>query len=336
MKNFLPEGVLARLTEFRARQPEAILEILKNRRAGPRKTPDGRLNLLAADHPARGVTQVRSQDLAMGDRHDYLARILRVVAGNGVDGVMATMDILEDLLILDHLVTQAGGESFTDDKLLIPSLNRGGLLDSAWELDDPITGASPDACARWGMDGGKLLLRVDPEDRDSLKTLRYCAQAITRLAELGLPCFLEPLPVKKVEGKYRVVREAEAIARLVGVATALGESSRHIWLKLPFCPDYEIVAKSTTAPILLLGGPASDAPASILEEVAQGLAAGANVRGTLLGRKVLYPGDADPLAVARAVSSLVHEDATLDRATASIPSQEEAAWAHADAPWHRL
>src|SRR5437867_7493078 len=35
--------------------------------------------------------------------------------------------------------------------------------------------------------------------------------------------------------------------------------------------------------------------APFLQQVAEGIAAGPNVRGALVGRNVLYPGDADPL-----------------------------------------
>ena len=54
------------------------------------------------------MTKVGDDALAMADRHEYLARILRVLSGNRVDGVMATMDILDDLLIVDGLLREAG------------------------------------------------------------------------------------------------------------------------------------------------------------------------------------------------------------------------------------
>jgi DhnA family fructose-bisphosphate aldolase class Ia len=250
---------------------------------------------------------------------------------------MATMDILEDLLILDHLVKEAGGASFLDDKLLVPSLNRGGLYGSAWELHDPITGATPESCARWGMDGAKLLLRVCADDPDSLKTLQICADAVSRLAQLNVPCFLEPLPVKRSgERFFNVTKEAAALAQLVGVASALGESSRGLWLKLPWCPDFQTVARSTTLPILLLGGPATGDATGLLEQIRSGLAAGSNVRGALVGRNVLYPGKADPLAVARAVHALIHQDHSLDEALLTLQESKEDEWVHANAPWHRL
>jgi len=63
---------------------------------------DGKLNILARII-RRGGDQVGEDSLAMSDRRDYLARILRVLASDKVDGLMATMDILEDLLAMPRL-----------------------------------------------------------------------------------------------------------------------------------------------------------------------------------------------------------------------------------------
>ena len=154
--------------------------------------PDGKLNILAADHPARRVTKVGDDALAMSDRRDYLARILRVLMSDKVDGLMATMDILEDLLAIDGLVREAGGKALLDGKLLIASLNRGGLAGASWELDDPITGPSPATCQAWRFDGVKILLRIADDEPGSLKTMLASAQAITECNALRLPVFLEP------------------------------------------------------------------------------------------------------------------------------------------------
>src|SRR5437773_10186161 len=94
----------------------------------------------------------------------------------------------------------------------------------------------------------------------------------------------------KNNDSYRVVKTAEALAKIVSVASALGDSSRYLWLKLPYCESYEVVARSTTLPILLLGGESVGDPTAFLQDVAAGMSAGANVRGALVGRNVLYPG----------------------------------------------
>jgi hypothetical protein len=233
---------------------------------------------------------------------------------------MASIDILEDLLVLHSLFAEAGGPALLDNRLLIASLNRGGLAGASWEMDDPITGPSANACAAMKLDGAKLLLRICDEEPESLRTLMYCAQAITELNALGLPTFLEPLPVAKSNGGYRVVKTSEALAKIVGVATALGDSSCYLWLKLPYCDNYEVVARSTTLPILLLGGESVGDATPLLREIEAGLNSGSNVRGALVGRNVLYPGPEDPFVVAQATGSIIHQRWTVDRTVAAQES----------------
>jgi hypothetical protein len=266
------------------------------------------------------VTKVGDDALKMADRHGYLARIVRVLQSDLVDGVMASMDILEDLLVLHALFAEAGGPALLDNKLLIASLNRGGLAGTSWEMDDPITGPSANACAAMKLDGAKLLLRICDEEPESLRTLMNCARAITEMNALDFPTFLEPLPVVKNNGGYRVVKTAEALAKIVGVASALGDSSRYLWLKLPYCDNYEVVARSTTLPILLLGGESVGDATPLLREIEAGLNSGTNVRGALVGRNVLYPGLEDPFVVAQATGSIIHEHWTVDRTVAAQES----------------
>ncbi len=319
-KEFLPASALAKITELRMADPGYPARIAKTRKRREVLSSDGRLNILAADHPARRVTKVGDDALRMTDRHSYLARIVRVLQSDSVDGVMATMDILEDLLVLHQLFVDGGGPAMLDNRLLIASLNRGGLAGAGWEMDDPITGPSASRCAAMELDGAKLLLRLCDEEPDSLKTLLCCAQAITEMNALRLPTFLEPLPVVKSNGDYRVVKTAEALAKIVGVASALSDSSCYLWLKLPYCDNYAVVARATTLPILLLGGESVGDATPLLREIEAGLSAGPNVRGALVGRNVLFPGPEDPIVVAQAVGSIIHEGWTVERTVAAQES----------------
>ena len=99
----------------------------------------------------------------------------------------------------------------------------------------------------------------------SLKTLLASARAIDECNALRLPMFLEPLPVVRDRQGWTVCKDAEALARLAGVASALGDSSRYLWLKLPYCEGYEMVARATTLPILLLGGESAGGPDAVPE-----------------------------------------------------------------------
>lgn len=319
---FFPASLVERITATRVNHPEFAFRAAVARRCRTKLTSDGKLNLLAADHPARNVTKVGDNPLAMADRRDYLSRIVRVLINDQVDGIMATMDLLEDLLSLDGFLRAAGSSPLLDNKLLIASLNRGGLAGAAWEIDDPISGPSPTAIRQWRFDGAKLLMRIDEKDPASLKTILASAQAINECNALSMPMFLEPLPVTRTEKGYTVIKQAEPLAKLAGVASALGDSSRYLWLKLPYCPNYEIVARSTTLPILLLGGESAGDPKPFLQELASALQAGPNIRGALVGRNVLYPGTEDPFSMAEAVGGIVHKGWTVDQALATIKTKK--------------
>lgn len=318
--DFLPEEVVARLTATRIEDPRFSRRAAEARLRRPRFAPGGNLNLLAADHPARRVTRVGDDPLAMADRRDFLSRILRVLTAESVDGVMATMDVLEDLLSVDGFLRASGGRPLLDGKLLIGSLNRGGLAGACWEMDDPMTGPSAKTCWEWGLDGTKILLRIDDADACSLKTMLAAARAITEANALGLPTFLEPLPAVRTEKGVSVVKSREALARITGVASALGDSSCNLWLKLPHCDGFETVARATTLPVLLLGGESAGDPAPFLRQLESAMAAGHNVRGALVGRNVLYPGTEDPLAMAEAAGAIVHQGWNAEQAVHSMES----------------
>ncbi len=117
--------------------------------------------LIAADHPARGALAAGGRPTAMGDRGDLLDRLVLALARPGVDGLLATPDIVEDLLLLDAL----------DDKVVIGSMNRGGLAGSAFEFDDRFTAYDAATIGAMGLDGGKTLTRIALEDPGTASTL---------------------------------------------------------------------------------------------------------------------------------------------------------------------
>jgi DhnA family fructose-bisphosphate aldolase class Ia len=200
-------------------------------------------------------------------------------------------------------------------------MNRGGLPGSVWDMDDRFTAFTTRRMLVLGMDGGKFMVRIDPTDRGSLTTIEGCVRAIGELAESSLLSFLEPLPVVHDNGVYRVVRTARALTEAVSVASAWGASSLYTWLKVPTCPEFEKVARATTLPLALLGGEAVGDPRPVLEDLARGMAAGANVRGAMIGRNVLYPGADDPRAIAAAVAAIIHEGAGVDDAMAATEAE---------------
>src|SRR5579871_1103581 len=132
------------LRELRARRPELIAARAAERRRRPLLGADGRLMIVAADHPARGSLGVRGVANAMANRYDLLRRLLVALSRPGVDGLLATADIIEDLLLLGAL----------EDKVVFGSMNRGGLQGASFELDDRFTAYDAATIAAMGLDGG--------------------------------------------------------------------------------------------------------------------------------------------------------------------------------------
>ncbi len=316
-EEFLPRLVFDRITEVRVSRPQVIEEEAAGRRRRSQLAPDGKLAILAADHPAHMVLRAGTGPLAMGNRWALLARVLRVLTGE-FDGVMATPDIVEELFILNRLDKELGGPGFLDHKVIVGCMNRGGLAGSAFELDDRMTAFTVDRIAALRLDGAKMMFRLAPDDPASATTLQACAAAVTACHQRGIPSFLEAMMVARIRSGYEMVRTPEAMIKVVNVASGLGTSSALTWLKIPYCPQFEQVAMATTCPILLLGGESRGEPAGLLAEVVAGLRAGPAVRGVLAGRGVTYPGREDPFAAALAVSAIVHRGSSVDEATAQM------------------
>lgn len=311
---FFPLHIKDLIAEVRVERPEIIMSEALRRVRRPKLTRDGKLTILATDHPARRVTNVGKDGMAMADRLEYLGRVLRVLVTGEFDGVMGPTDIIEDLFIVNYLVKQGGGPGFLDEKVMLGCMNRGGLASVVFEMDDRMTSFTADSIAQLRLDGAKMMFRLDDNDDRSLYTIEYCAQAISEMNTYGLPSFLEPLPVELKDGKYATKKNAEDLAKTAGVAAALGDSSANLWLKLPYCERYEIVSRSVTLPILMLGGESKGDPTPMLAEFAAGMRAGGNIRGALVGRNILYPGNDDPLATAEAVYKIVHQGYTAEQA----------------------
>ena len=72
-------AVLDEITDIRIEHPRWVMKEARRRKRRKTLAPDGRLVLAAVDHPARGVNEIRGDAMAMGDRHQYLARARRVL-----------------------------------------------------------------------------------------------------------------------------------------------------------------------------------------------------------------------------------------------------------------
>jgi DhnA family fructose-bisphosphate aldolase class Ia len=311
---FFPLELYHEITEVRVRTPEVILQEAQNRKRRDTLTRDGNLLILAVDHPGRRVTNIREEPLRMGDRYEYLGRAARVLIGSAFDGIMGTPDFIEDLIILNYLIKQRGGDSFLDDRVLMGCMNRGGLIDTAFEMHDTYTAFTPRQLKEMRMDGGKMLCRLDPESRDAGKTVTETADIISELNEVGIPAILEPLSVERTSDGYRVKKDYATLIRDISFAAALGSTSMRTWLKIPYCENYEQVTRASTLPILMLGGAAGNDPVGVLQEFGDGMSTSPAVRGAMVGRKVSFPYREDPQAIATALVGVIHKNCSVDEA----------------------
>jgi Cgl0159-like len=283
---------LAEVIKTRALRPELVAQAAERRARAPSVIgPSGRLVIVAADHPARGSLRAGRKALAMADRAELLERLCVALGRPGVGGVLGTADILEDLLLLGAL----------EGKVVIGSMNRGGLSGAVFEMDDRFTGYDAAAIARMGFDGGKMLLRIDPDDPATAATMHACAQAVSGLAERKLMAMVEPFITHRVDGRVSNDLSPEAMIRALTIASGLGTTSAYTWLKVPVVEDMERVMSASTLPAVLLGGEVSDDPEQAFAGWQKALRL-PNVMGLMAGRSLLYPADDD---VAAAVDTAV-------------------------------
>jgi hypothetical protein len=284
------------LLATRAAEPGAVAKAYAaRRRPGRILSERGTLFLVAADHPARGALASGGDPMAMADRRSLLARLVEALGHPDVDGVLGTPDVVEELLLLGAL----------EDKVVIGSMNRGGLDGATWTMDDRFTGYDAASIAECGLEGGKMLLRIDDADDGTAETLEGCAAAVTDLAAHGLMAMVEPLPYhREPDGSLRMLKDAPSLARAVAIASGLGTTSAYTWLKMPSCDQPEAVFATTTLPCVVLGGVPDPDPAKDLASWGRSLTQPA-VRGLVVGRALLYPPDGDVRAAVDAAAQVL-------------------------------
>lgn len=291
--------IVGEVLECRLSRPTLFREIIVKRER-PGDWSNRRLVIVAADHPARGAVAAEGQPLALGRRGELLKRLATVLMQPCVDGVLASPDVMEELLLMNHVVVERGGPDFMQGKVLVGSMNRGGVQASAWETDDFVTGYTAPALQKFRLDAGKLLLKVDFNDPRSGKTLQYCAEALGALGVAGIPAFVEPLTT---------TMDLASLVRLVGIASGLGTTSQQRWLKLPMIQDFGPLLEATTCPVLLLGGSQPGTPEDLARQIRRCRAAGPQVRGVMIGRGLLYPKDqTDPASAVWTVAEALHDE----------------------------
>jgi hypothetical protein len=283
------------LSAIRLEDPDAVARAAGARRRHPGLKYGTQNFIVAADHPARGALSVGADPTAMADRRDLLDRLQIALANPAVDGVLASPDIMDDLLLLGAL----------EGKLVFGSMNRGGLSGLVNEIDDRFTGHTAAALEALGADGGKMLTRICLGDPDTASMLEATAKAVDSLAARKLIAMVEPfLSVREANGKVRNDLSPDAVIKSVAIAEGLGSTSAYTWMKLPVVAEMERVMAATTLPTVLLGG---DPDAGQDEVFASWQAALAlpGVQGLTVGRTLLYPADGDVAGAVATAASLL-------------------------------
>jgi DhnA family fructose-bisphosphate aldolase class Ia len=283
------------LRETRATNPSRLAEVYSKRTRRPIVEGDGRLMIVAADHPARGAIAVNGNATAMADRYQLLTNLAEALSRPGVDGVLGTPDIIDDLALLGLL----------ENKIVVGSMNRGGLRGASFEMDDRYTAYDMPAIDRDGLDFAKNLVRINLADAGTADTLEASALAVSDAAELGIPIMLEPFMSEWVNGEIKNNLSTDQVILSVAIAAGLGNSSAYSWLKLPVVDDMERVMSATTLPTLLLGGDPGENVDALIEQWGNALRL-PGVRGLVVGRSMLYPHDGDVARAVDVAATLVH------------------------------
>ncbi|MEJ2296409.1 MAG: hypothetical protein P8Y23_16790, partial [Candidatus Lokiarchaeota archaeon] len=95
INDFFPKKLFFKITKLRIHHSSQIIKEECKARITRKQPWDFKMVIIAADHPARNVTNVGLNQLAMANRHEYLGRIIRTLILERVDGVMATPDIID-------------------------------------------------------------------------------------------------------------------------------------------------------------------------------------------------------------------------------------------------
>ena len=295
MSNSITPADIERITNLRVTNPAAVRAALRDRVRPAGLPADGKMMLIAADHPARGAISVGNDPMAMSDRASLLGRIVTALSQPGVDGILGQPDILEDLAVLGAL----------DGKLVFGTMNRGGIVGANWELDDRMTAYDAAHTASMNLDGAKMLLRIEDTDPGVARTIEACAQAVTELADRDLIAMLEPLPYEiTAKGKAKLVKDDAKLIRATAIAAGMGATSAYTWLKLPAWSDIAAAAAVSTLPVLILGGDPGKNWDAAFADWARALEQ-PTVRGLVIGRALLFPPDGDVASAVQRAAALV-------------------------------
>jgi DhnA family fructose-bisphosphate aldolase class Ia len=296
-KEFISIEAYQQINYIKTYKPETIIEECKGRKGVKIKE---HMVLASADHNSRMFTDYKDDPLRLAYKHELLSRLVRMLLSDNVQGFEASPEIIEDVIILNKLFKDKKGVDFLKNKMIIGSVNRGGLKNTAWEMDDMPLCYTVEKLFELKLDGIKTMYRIDPLDSLCGNTLKYCAEIINEADKYDLPVFIESLFVKKTDEGYDIETSSEKIIKSVVVGSALGTTSVRKFLELPINDDFAKVAEATTNSIIVLTDEAEEEPLEVVKEYTKVKNISYNVRGILLDRNVMF-NDSDPYHIADAI-----------------------------------
>jgi DhnA family fructose-bisphosphate aldolase class Ia len=162
--------------------------------------------------------------------------------------------------------------------------------------------------ANLGVDAMKVALVYGRDDPAILeKNINFVANAAQRGRELGIPLIVEPtLWGNRIEDDL----DPEYLANANRLAFELGADI----LKSPYPGNRESfapIADNAPQPLYIAGGPAAESDTEVLEMVRGAMDEGA--LGIMFGRNIWQ--HEDPGRIIDALSTIVHEDASVETAT---------------------
>ena len=191
--------------------------------------------IIACDHPARGALGAGRNRTAMASRTELLERLLTALPGRASTGCWPLPTSSRTCCCWAlWAVSKVFG-----------SMNRGGLQGSAFELDDRNTGYDVQGVIESGLDGGKVLARIDLDDPATVATLERCGRVVTEFNRAELIAMVEPfMTSRNADGRVVNDLSPDAVIKSVHIAQGLGASSAYSWLKLPVVEEMERVMDS--------------------------------------------------------------------------------------------
>ncbi len=136
----------------------------------------------------------------------------------------------------------------------------------------------------------------------------YEHETLLNLANLVNECEDYGIPVMAVTAVGRELEKRDA--RYLGLACRIAAELGARVVKTYWCPDFEKVVNGCPVPVVMAGGPKCETELEVFQFVHDGLQRGAI--GINLGRNVWQ--SPHPVAMARALQAVIHEQATPNQA----------------------